>query len=143
MVDARVLSMEERPVLTEQEVVDSGAQKRVVPTRGVMYVDDQICLAIVCLAIHLSIRSHAAEGIVARLGKCRLFMKAMHKEMVYRVVQNVIDQLGDYIQGEWRPTPARVGKLDRYLKEYPVKVQATEITAGDAYAPYSLSLGLG
>ena len=42
---------------------DSGAQKRVVPTSGVMYVDDQICLAIVCLAIHVSVRSHAAEGL--------------------------------------------------------------------------------
>ena len=62
-VDADVvLSMKERPVLTDQEVIDSGAQKRVVPTSGVMYVDDQICLAIVCLAIHLSVRSHAAEG---------------------------------------------------------------------------------
>ena len=62
-VDADVvLSMKERPVLTDQEVIDSGAQKRVVPTSGVIYVDDQICLAIVCLAIHLSVRSHAAEG---------------------------------------------------------------------------------
>ena len=143
-VDADVvLGMKERPILTDQEVIDSGAQKRVVPTSGVMYVDDQICLAIVCLAIHLSVRSHAAEGIVARLGKCGLSMKAVHKEMVYRVVQNVIGQLCDCIQGEWRPTPARVGKLDRYLKEYLLKVQARDITAGEAYAPYSLGLWVG
>jgi hypothetical protein len=70
-------------------------------------------------------------------------MKAVHKEMVYRVVQNVIGQLGDCIQGEWRPTPARVGKLDRYLKEYLLKVQARDITAGEAYAPYSLGLWVG
>ena len=70
-VDADVvLDMKERPILNDQEVIDSGAQRRVVPTRGVMYVDDQIYLAIVCLAIHLSVRSHATEGIVARLGKC-------------------------------------------------------------------------
>ena len=87
---AVVLDMKERPILTDQGVIDSGAQERVVPTNGMMYVDDQICLAIVCLAIHLSVRSHAAEGIVARLGKCGLSMKAIHKEMVYRVVQNVI-----------------------------------------------------
>ena len=56
-VDADVvLGMKERPILTDQEVIDSGAQKRVVPTSGVMYVEDQICLAIVCLAIHLSVR---------------------------------------------------------------------------------------
>ena len=41
-VDADVvLNMKESPVLTDREVIDSGAQKRVVPTRGVMYVDDQ------------------------------------------------------------------------------------------------------
>ena len=143
-VDAdMVLDMKERPILTDQEVIDSGAQRRVVPTSGVMYVDDQICLALVCLAIHLSVRSHAAEGIVARLGKCGLSMKAVHKEMVYRVVQNVIGQLCDCVQGEWRPTPARVGKLDRYLKEYLAKVKAKDITAGEAYAPYSLGLWVG
>ena len=42
-----VWNMKERPVLTDQEVIDSGAQKRVVPTSGVRCVDDQICLAIV------------------------------------------------------------------------------------------------
>ena len=67
-----VLGMKERPILTDQEVVDSGAQKRVVPTRGVMYVDDQICLAIVYLAIHLSVRSHAAEWIVAMCREMRI-----------------------------------------------------------------------
>ena len=37
-VDADVvLGMKEKPVLTDQEVIDSGAQKRVVPTSGVMY----------------------------------------------------------------------------------------------------------
>ena len=85
-----VLGMKTRRVLTDQEVIDTGAQGRVVPTCGVMYADDQICLAIVCLAIHLTMRSHAAEGIVARLGKKGLSTKAMHKEMVFRVVQNVI-----------------------------------------------------
>ena len=143
-VDADVvLNMKEKRILTDQEVIDFGAQERVVPTSGVMYVDDQICLAIVCLAIHLSVRSHAAEGIVARLGKCGLSMKSVHKEMVYRVVQNVIGQLCDCVQGEWRPTPARVSKLDRYLKEYLVKVQQRRITAGEAYAPYSLGLWVG
>ena len=143
-VDADVvLGMKEKPVLTDQEVDDSGAQKRVVSTRGMMYVDDQICLAIVCLAIHLSVRSHATEGVVGRLEKCGLSMKAVHTEMVYRVVQNLIGQLCDCVQGGWRPTPARVGKLDRYLKEYLVKVQAREITAGEAYAPYSLGLWVG
>ena len=33
---------------------------------------------------------------------------------------------------------ARVGKLVTYLKEYLVKFQARGITAGEAYAPYSL-----
>ena len=127
-VDADVvLNMKERLVLTDQEVIDSGAQKRVVPTSGVMYMDDQICLAIMYLAIHPSVRSHASEGIVTRLGKCGLSMKAVHQEMVFRVVQNVTGQLCDCIQGEWRPTPASVGKLDRYLKEYLVKVQARNI----------------
>ena len=100
-VDADVvLGMKTRRVLTDQEVMDAGAQGRVVPTSGVMYVDDQICLAIVCLAIHLTMRSHAAEGIVARLGKKGLSLKAVHKEMVFKVVQNVIGQLCDCIKGE-------------------------------------------
>jgi hypothetical protein len=143
-VDADVvLGMKTRRVLTDQEVIDAGAQGRVVPTSGVMYVDDQICLAIVCLAIHLTMRSHAAEGIVARLGKKGLSMKAVHKEMVFRVVQNVFGQLCDCIKGEWRPTPTRVMKLDRYLAEYLVKVKARKITAGEAYAPYSLGLWVG
>ena len=90
-----MLDMKERPILTDQEVFESRAQTHVVPTRGVVYAEDQFCLAIVCLAIHLSARSHAVEGIVARLGKCGLSTKAMHKEMVYRVVQNVIGQLCD------------------------------------------------
>ena len=64
-------------------------------------------------------------------------MKVVHKEMIYRVVQNVICQLCDCIQGEWRPTPARVDKLDRYLKGYMAKVQAKDIAAGEAYAPYT------
>jgi hypothetical protein len=51
--------------------------------------------------------------------------------------------LCDCIQGEWRPTPARIGKLDRYLKEYLLKVQARDIIAGEAYAPYSLGLWVG
>ena len=69
-VDADVvLDMKTRRVLTDPEVIDAGSQDRVVPTSGVMYVDDQICLAIVCLAIHLTMRSHAAEAIVARLGR--------------------------------------------------------------------------
>ena len=143
-VDADVvLGMKTLRVLTDQEVIDAGAQGRVVPTSGVMYVDDQICLAVVCLAIHLAMRSHAAEGIVARLGKQGLSMKAVHKEMVFRVVQNVIGQLCDCIKGEWRPTPTRVMKLDRYLAEYLVKVKARKITAGEAYAPYSLGLWVG
>ena len=143
-VDADVvLGMKEKPVLTDQEVNDSRAQKRVVSTRGMMYVDDQICLAIVCLAIYLSVRSHATEGVVGRLEKCGLSMKAVHTEMVYRVVQNLIGQLCDCVQGGWRPTPARVGKLDRYMKEYLVKVQTREVTAGEAYAPYSLGLWVG
>ena len=71
-VDADVvLSMEEARVLTEQEVIDSGTQKRVVLTSGVMYVDGQTCftLTIVCLTKHLSIRRHATEvtHVVPRL----------------------------------------------------------------------------
>ena len=143
-VDADVvLNLKRNRILTDQEVIDAGAENRVIPTSGVMYVDDQICLALVCMGVHLAVRSHAAEGIVARLGKCGLSMKAVHKEMVYRVVQNVIGQLCDCIQGEWRPTPARISKLDRYLKEYLVKVQERKITAGEAYAPYSLGLWVG
>ena len=137
-----VLGIKTRRVLTDQEVIDAGTQGRIAPTSGVMYVDDQICLAIVCLAIHLTMGSHAAEGIVARLGKRGLSMKAVHKEMVFKVVQNVIEQLCD-CKGEWRPTPTRVTKLDKYLAEYLLKVKERKVTAGEAYTSYSLGLWVG
>ena len=73
--------MKRNQILTDQEVIDAVAENRVIPTSGVMYVDGQICLG-----VHLAVRCYASEGIVARLGKCGLSMKAVHKEMVYRVV---------------------------------------------------------
>ena len=135
-----VINMGKRVVMNDQEVLESGNAHKVIPTGGIMYVDDQVLIAVLCLGIHLTMRSHAAAGIVARLGPTGLSMKAVQKEMVFKVSQNTIGQQLDCLKGEFRPTETRISKFVRYLEEYLVRVVARDINAGEAYAPYSLGL---
>ena len=126
--------------LSDQEVLESGSALIVIPTGVIMYVDDQVVIAALCLGIHLAMRNHAAADIVAQLGPTGLSMKAVQNEIVYKVSLNAIGQQLDCLRGEFRPTETRICKFVRYLEEYLVKVVNRDINVGEAYAPYSLGL---
>jgi hypothetical protein len=137
---AKVIAMAERRVLTDLEVIEAGAEQRVVPSGGAMFVDDEMIVGLVTFGIFLAIRAHGVEALVARLGQTGLSTKAVYSEMVFKVVQTMIGQLMDCIRGEFRPTPARISKFQRYLTEHSVRIRERKLTAAQAYAPYSLGL---
>jgi hypothetical protein len=136
----RVMDMAKCKVLTDLEVMERGVEDRVVPSGGAMFVDDEMILALVTFGIFLAVRAHGVEALVARLGSTGLSTKAILTEMVFKVVQTMIGQLMDCLRGEFRPTPARISKFRRYLVDHLARIKERRLTAGQAYAPYSLGL---